>query len=110
MPQTSPPDIETFRKTLALANARLRVGRVTERTSVSEKQSFPTKKLVRKDPGAGLLGSETISRSKLGWIKVILVALVFTAPFFSISFSKLTLPGIQVVTATQDLLPLYGED
>ncbi len=41
---------------------------------------------------------------------MILVALVFTAPFFSISFSRITLPGIQAVNATQYLLPLYGED
>ena len=47
---------------------------------------------------------------KLAWIELILVALVFTVPFFSIGFSKITLPGIQVANATQDLLPLYGED
>ncbi len=38
------------------------------------------------------------------------MALVFAAPFFSLSFSRITLPGIQAVNATQDLLPLYGED
>ena len=56
------------------------------------------------------MGVKTISWGKLAWIKVILVALVFTAPLFSISFSKLTLSGIQAVNASQDLLPLYGED
>jgi hypothetical protein len=42
-------------------------------------------------------------------MKVILVALVFTAPFFSISLSKITPPGVQTVNVTQDLAALYGE-
>lgn len=55
------------------------------------------------------MASETNSRIKLAWIKVILVALVFTAPFFSISLSKITPPGVQTFNATQDLAALYGE-
>ncbi len=38
------------------------------------------------------------------------MVLVFTAPFLSISFSRITLPGIQASNVTQNLLPLYGED
>jgi len=46
---------------------------------------------------------------RVGWLKLILIALIFMAPFFSLSLSKITLPGTQTVNATQGLSPLYAE-
>src|SRR5207249_5357862 len=44
------------------------------------------------------------------WLRIILIALVFASPFFSVSLSKITLAGIQSVNIASEITPLYGED